>query len=185
MTLNQSAFRFRNDDGNETGASWMAAENTNPAAQLTAVNIRLRIETEETAGSTDNFTAQLQYNHNGGGWNNVAGSSSVIQASASSQFSDGTATTNQLTTSSATFQANGVMDEVDGSGGSQTLKSRQNENEFCFIIVDDDVADTDTIDLRIDGLDTYSVTPTLTVSKPSASNDGAAMHHHLQNLGAR
>ena len=33
-TLTQSRFRWRNDDGSETGATWAAAENTNISAPL-------------------------------------------------------------------------------------------------------------------------------------------------------
>jgi hypothetical protein len=51
-TLEQNRFRFRNDDGNEVGATGIAAENTN-AATKTGVNVRLRtlINATNTPGS--------------------------------------------------------------------------------------------------------------------------------------
>ena len=94
MAITQAAFRFRNDDGNQTAATWIDAENTD----ITIANgstFRLRIG-QTSDGFFDFTTAPWQYQLNGGGWNNITTSSSVVRRVASGSVTHGTATTNQL-----------------------------------------------------------------------------------------
>lgn len=58
-TIDQSAFRFRNDDGSETTATYMAAENTNVTAP-NVTNTRLRVQ-GSTTGNVASNTYQLEY----------------------------------------------------------------------------------------------------------------------------
>jgi len=69
-TYTQKRFRFRNDDGSETTATWNAAEDTNISlAKLTPK--RLRIQTEVTGAITDR--KKLQYRKVGAStWKNVS-----------------------------------------------------------------------------------------------------------------
>ena len=111
-------------------------------------------------------TFQLQYNRNGLGWNDVNGSSSVVRATASPNVADGANTTQQI--GSGTFVSpNAGFDEVNGLAGGTSLDfsgSDEVEVEFSVQIRSVDVANDDTIQLRIEGLDTYTNTPTVTVS---------------------
>lgn len=175
----QSAFRGRNDDGNETTATWKANENTN-WTQLVDTTFRVRFELEETASASpgEDAAVTLQYNLNGAGYVDVSESSNVVRSVDSANFSDADATTNQLTTSARAFTA-GEMDDADGTGangsiGTGVLSNEQTEFEFAIQIRGVDVTDGNAIQLRIrnqlSGLafNTYTNTPSITVSKPAA-----------------
>ena len=58
-TLDQSHFRFRNDDGSETTATWAAAEDT-PISLAKNTPVRLRVEIGAT-GDPANAAYKLQY----------------------------------------------------------------------------------------------------------------------------
>lgn len=174
---NQKAFRGRNDDGNETTATWKAAQNIN-WNQAKDVNLRIRLEVQETAGCAKaNFTTiQLQYNLNGAGWVNVSASSSVVRSSASPNLADGASTTNQLTVGTGTFVGGGGFDEVNGVAGSSAMDvsaSGHFEVEYCVQIRSADVANGDTIQLRAsDGgsaFAAYDATPSITVDSGAVS----------------
>lgn len=66
-TLDQSAYRFRNDDGNETTATWAAAENATSTFPL-ATNQRLRAQVN-ASGTPPAIPFQLEWQKNGGAWN--------------------------------------------------------------------------------------------------------------------
>jgi hypothetical protein len=91
----QANFRGRNDNGNEIAATWKAAADTN-WTQKVDENFRVRFVVQETAGiSAADKTFQLEYNRNGGGWNDVNAASSVVRAWASPNVADGADTTGQ------------------------------------------------------------------------------------------
>lgn len=183
--FDQDSFLGREDDGTETTATSIAAINNN-WTQLVNVNFRPRFliqETGTTAIADRRF--QLQYNLNSEGWNDVTGSSSVVKASLSDNFADGDVTTEQMAGAGA-FVA-GEMDEVNGDAGDISAgidfgASNDTEVEYCCQIVGGDVADTDTIELRVIergvALDSYTNTPTVTVNKPS-SGILPFMNHYL------
>jgi len=160
----QDSFRARNDNGGETSATWTAAANIN-WTQMVDKNFRLRFLVQETAGASDSGkTFQLQYNRNSGGWNNVTGSSSVVKASATVNVTDGVDTTQQLGSGSY-VSTNAGFDEANGQVGAMDFTGNDEvELEFCIQIVGSDVSNGDTIELRILGLDTYTNTPTITVT---------------------
>lgn len=184
--LNQSAFRGRNDDGNETTATWIAAENTN-WTQAVDTTFRVRFEIEETAAGNSKVTRSeeagarvLHYNLNAAGWNEVPpdGSGTVVAFVASANFTGPVQCTDQMTTSAKAFLANADMALVElgglGSGGSATPTSQSVQAEYTLQIVGTGVANGDTLQLRMnDGinvsLDTYTNTPSITVSKGGAA----------------
>lgn len=60
-TVEQEGYRWRNDDGSETTATWLAAQDTN-ITQPTATNTRLRtILNDTTAGNQATTQYQLEY----------------------------------------------------------------------------------------------------------------------------
>lgn len=169
--LDQDSFRGRNDDGSESAATWKATANTN-WSQLPDENFRVRFLVQEDAGGAENnVNLQLQYNHNAAGWNNVSGTSTVVQASASANFADDDDTTQQIGT--GTFiTPNSGMDENNGlageSGNIDFSGNDEVEVEYCCQILSADTATNDTIELRVvrgDGtvLETYTNTPSITV----------------------
>ncbi|NIQ91673.1 MAG: DUF2341 domain-containing protein, partial [Deltaproteobacteria bacterium] len=160
----QDSFRARNDNGDETTSTWTAAANTN-WTQMVDKNFRVRFLVQETSGIADSGkTFQLEYNLNGGGWNDVTGSSSVVKATATANVTDGANTTQQL--GSGTYvPTNAGFDEANGQVGSMDFAgSDEVEVEFSLQIVGTDVSNSDTIQLRVNGLDTYTNTPTVTVT---------------------
>lgn len=173
---NQVAFRGRNDDGNETTATWVANQNAN-FSFAKDVNLRIRLEVQETAGCAGaNKTWQLQYNRLGLGWNTVNGSSSVVRSTASPNLADAANLTSQLTIGTGTFQGATGFDEVNGAAGGNSMDlaaSGHAEAEFCVQIRSADVASGDTIQLRItdngSAFAAYDQTPTVTVSSGNVS----------------
>jgi hypothetical protein len=68
-TLEQEGFRFAEDDGSESSASWIAAQDTNITRQLTT-NTRLRIIINST-GNSSATNYRLEYQESGGNWRKV------------------------------------------------------------------------------------------------------------------
>lgn len=175
-TLTQTTFRGRNDDGSETTATWKATAGTD-WTQLVDTNFRVRFNiSDSVAAATQNTAFILRYSLNGGAYTAVSASSSVVRAFASANVTDGAATTEQLA-GSGTFNA-GTFDEVDGSATgftAATSTGQDTEVEYSLQIRGVDVADADTINLRIyDNAGAalnggYTDTPIITVSKPAAS----------------
>lgn len=95
--LGQGGFRFRADDGTETSATWLAAENTAATVSIPAT-FRLRIVTEETAGGTASYQPALEYRKDGGAWTTPGALSSGadIAYASSGTVTDETATTDQI-----------------------------------------------------------------------------------------
>lgn len=180
----QTHARFRNDDGSETTATWSAAEDANATIGVDA-NFRIRLQVDETAGGTlNNFVGVLRYSHNSGAYTAVTGASSVVRASASANFADEAATTNQLTAPTGTFLT-GAMDEADGSAGTTQIDfgaGQFTELEYCVQIVSTDVVNGDTIDFRVyrgtNALNSYAVTIRATVSEAAGSTIPRKMHHY-------
>lgn len=173
-SLSQAGFRGYADDGGEGAATPKAAENTG-WTQAVDETFRVRFVVDETAGGTEsNITLQLQYNLNGAGFVNVTGSSSVVRAVASTHITEEGATTRQLTSGSGTF-VTGAFDEDDGLAGEGTQidfgsGGELTEVEYSVQILSADVADSDTITLRVirssgTALENYAQTPSLTVSE--------------------
>jgi hypothetical protein len=183
---NQKTFRGRNDDGNETTATWKATQGTD-WTQLVDTNFRIRFEVQETAAcAKNNVVWQLQYNKGGAGWVTVNASSSNVRSSASPNLADAANLTNQLTIGTGTFQGLTGFDEVDGAAGGASMDlvaSGHAEAEYCVQIRGVDVADGNTIQLRITdsgvAFAAYDATPTITVSKPQ-SNAPRSIHHLFQ-----
>jgi hypothetical protein len=100
--LTQFYFGFRNDNGSEITATWMAATNTNVTNIAKNTNFRIRISTNAGGGSVI-ITPQLEYLLASGhsctstGWTKISTSTSNAFALASSaNFTDKASTTQQL-----------------------------------------------------------------------------------------
>ncbi|CAN5559515.1 hypothetical protein BH10BAC2_BH10BAC2_33030 [soil metagenome] len=127
--VTQGNWRWRKDDGSETTATWMAAENTAASVSSGSDNIRLRIELFNSGSSnTDVNTSILVYSPDGGTtWDsvsNIAGSRPFVLAGSSPFVNNLDATTRQLTsrvgyvytagqiiTSSSTLGNNNIIPE--------------------------------------------------------------------------
>ena len=169
FALDQASFRGRNDDGNETTATWIDVANNN-WSQALDTNFRVRFLVQESGAGTASGTldAQLQYDINGGGWNNVTTSSTNVRAVAATPTSlDGTATTQQV--GSGTFVAgeiseDGLAAQVSLSGDDET------EVEFVLQLRSADLSGGETVNLRITDA---STTPSWTNSPAITATSGS------------
>lgn len=184
-TLEVTNWAFYND-GTESGSTIIGSVNTNPTLNVDTIYL-VRFGLEETSGNASKNTGpQLQYNHNGGGWNNATSLSSVVRIVTTTNITDGADTTQRIT--SFTFDAtNEGFDELTGIAGGATtdLSNDGFEALWSIQILSADVADTDTIVLKIvnsnDGdadYDVYNQTdPTITVSEAAGISIPVVMNH--------
>lgn len=111
FTAAASAWRFRNDNGTETTATWMAAQNTTPSNVEVDTVFRLRFRAGDTAGASGTLTPRIRFSQNGGAYTE-ASTSTAVKLVTSSNVTNGTATTAQLTGGSAgAFVAGAVRDD--------------------------------------------------------------------------
>ena len=181
--FDQTIFRFRNDDGSESEATWKGNENMNIVAEKDS-NIRLRLAIMDTDVQEENPNTgfQLQYNLNDTGWNDVNADSNVIRSSATDHVTDGTDTTGQLHPSLQSplhvmpITENNGFDDINGLVAgvtaidfpSNSLLPGYVEIEFCFQVRSDDVVNGDTVRLRairspVTALAVYTRMPVITV----------------------
>lgn len=101
--LTQSNWRWRNDDGSETTATWLAAQNTTPTITSGESTLRLRLEVYSTLSDTTFLEDTLQYATSlSGPWTNIsstAGTNAFVLAGSSPYVTDGEETTEQLSAS--------------------------------------------------------------------------------------
>lgn len=132
----QSHFRWRNDDGSETTATWPKFEDTeyNSFPKNTATRLRLEVSNDGwTRGSPPSFT--LEFAELSSGSDCTAGpftttylavptdyTKAMHLSTTTQSITDGAATTNQLTASNATFTA-GQMKFLGNTTGAITLDS--------------------------------------------------------------
>lgn len=175
----QHAFRFR------TGDSVVLNSTTFAAALNTNINtpdvgggnqvIRIRFEIEEVNGANINQSYQLRYSRNGGAYTALSSSSSVARTSSSSQYADGDATTDVLSSSTRSFLA-GSGEGADNVTTAVALNNQHTEMEFTVTLVAADLTHGDTLDFRVYtsggvALNTYGVTPRATVVKTAVTQN--------------
>lgn len=184
-TFDQDAFRARNDDGDEATATWIAAANTD-WTQAVDTNFRVRFLIQVAGANINSVQFQLQYNLNAAGWLDVNASSSVVISSAG-QLVDGGDTTQQLGVGTFAPTDNNGQDEVDGltALASGFIAGQESETEHCVQIVSADVVNNDSIQLRLVreadlAFDTYTNTPTITVSEAVAAATGGSLMSWLR-----
>ena len=167
----QTDFRAYDNDGSESGSTARAAENTNWTDSPDR-HIVVRFAVENNGGASKTITTpRLEYNKNSGGWNAVTAASSnvrVVGSGNNRHLTDHGSTTARIV-ATGTFTA-GTIGVNDGDLPSKTISNGEYTNFVWSIFIRAaDVADTDTIQLRVtDGgtaLDSYTQTPTITIAK--------------------
>jgi hypothetical protein len=136
--LYQEHYRWRNDDGNETAATWKAAQNT----AITVVrgdNLRLRFAEVNKYTGVSGFSAapRLEYSTSTNGpWTAVSIVSdglSAFEMTASTYYANQEATTALLTNGTGTFVAGKCVESPDNTGANITINLSQYSNfEYCF-----------------------------------------------------
>lgn len=113
----QGNWRWRNDDGSETTATWMAAQNTTPVITSASDLLRLRIELyndpANPGGTLDNALFEDSSNAVGSHWDTIklsVGVNAFILAGSSPNVTDLEPTTQQLTAPHyMTFEAGQII----------------------------------------------------------------------------
>lgn len=128
----QLDYRWRNDDGSETSATWKAA--TSSAATVTNCNnVRLRFSLHEMdfrINTPTSYTLTLQYSRNQSTWTTITNSSdNHFQLSLSDNFNDGDICTEQITGVSVGL---GRMTESATQFYYWFDDGEENEFEYCF-----------------------------------------------------
>ncbi len=171
--VRQTHFRFGKDDDTEAAHTFWQLEDVNHSQFISANWTFLLRFTEQESGGTAaaNTDAQFQYNKNAAGWVNITTTSSVVKAVVVNAFTDGQNATKRLS-GTGTFETTGAGCTEDGlSGGTANdiAASGNSETEAGLQVVFADVANNDTIQFRFTSPDwtiTYTITPTLTITKP-------------------
>ncbi len=111
----QDHYRWRNDDGDEASATWIAYEDTGVMVNSDE-NIRIRFDISSRSDNqvADLDTANLQYSLDEVVWENVTTDASInhFALSLSDHFIDGDPAPSDLLTNETTNQASGVMYET-------------------------------------------------------------------------
>ncbi|MCK5319840.1 hypothetical protein KAJ61_00440 [Candidatus Parcubacteria bacterium] len=178
----QIHYRWRNDDGSETAADWLEAEDIGSPTASSSVeigdNVRLRVEVANTGGGdAANYNYRLEYatttgncSTDPGGWLTVPiDSSEHWQMATSSYFTDGDPTTFQFNnTESYSFVAGDMVASSSNSSGNTTLSegeyteieyvikatiNAQSAGTYCFRTTNAGTA-----------LDAYDIFPVITLS---------------------
>lgn len=145
--FDQRTFRFRNDDGSETTATWKEAENTSVTQAIGEV-FRLRIEVQETGGgSANNQTLVLQSNINNEGWFDVGPTSSRVKLGNSSHVADAEPTTNQLTGGTGNFITGEIITATSGTDIS-FVGNDHTEVEWSSLLITGEVPDGASVQFR-------------------------------------
>ena len=173
-SLSQVAYRGRNDDGNETTATWKAAQNTNWTQDTDEV-FRFRAEIQEGNAVAQAQDYTLEYDVNGGGYQPVGTSGTAVLVASSPNITDSVATTNQLTAGTGTFTAGEIDESTATKAGLTVAASGHTELEYVLKLNPSLLVAGDVVHLRVYKgaigaavpLNTYTVTPNITVSKPS------------------
>lgn len=169
-TFNQLTHRIRDDDGNETTATWLAAQGADYEWDVVAkTNIRVRfLVDEQNVKAWSSLTFNVYYSLNSAAYAAV-GAGTPIQYATSSNYSNGDDCTSQLTGGSGSFLSNnnGMMSGANAATNTGAINNYF-EVEICLKVDAAQVSNTDTIDLRVyestNALNSYVDTPRLTVA---------------------
>ena len=180
--LSQSHFRGRSDAGTiDATPTWIANEDTN-WTQLVGVNFRIRFTVQETAGGNPAAaTVKLQSQKNADAYQDVTASSTNVKAvDAGSSAEDASIATQRLS-GTGTYVAGRYSEDGSPASTVNLAASQNTEWEFGIVINAAEVAEADTIKLKVVELSgtaiTATVVPTVTVAKnqtltPSLYDDG-------------
>jgi hypothetical protein len=144
-SLSQIGFRGRNDDGNETAATWIKGKNQN-FSQRPDRNFRVRFVVHSVTTPPGPF--HLYYSYNGGGWLAAVGGASKINAALSTYYTDEDVTTQQVGTGDFLADFGGMTNNSYISAYYEALLNNETEVEFCLTLRGSALNDGDTISLR-------------------------------------
>jgi hypothetical protein len=176
----QDAFRFRDDDGSETGASWLGLQNENVSlSKGLDRKFRLRVQLSQTLTNANTaLTKQykVRYSINGEAYQNVGapGANTPIRYTSSMHVTHQQVTTEQLAGLYAFLP--GRIDAAANTGNIVWAGTAREDTELEFVLefVDALISVGHTFDFRVyettdTALNSYDVTPRLTAGDPATN----------------
>lgn len=135
--VTQGSWRWRNDDGNEKTATYMAGQNEAVTINSSSNPVRLRIGLYNVQNqASDVATSVLQYaTSSSGPWDTiktVAGTRAFVLAGTDAYVKDGEATTNQLTMAYPFFPGKMVVSSVQMTSNKVPVK---NATEYEWVLL--------------------------------------------------
>jgi len=131
----QEHYRWRNDDGDEASATWIAYEDIGVMINSDD-NIRIRFDLSNRGASheVNLYNANLQYSIDEVTWENITTDASVnhFVLSLSDHFSDGDPTPSDFLTNETNTQASGEMYETTANFGGNFPIETGFEYEWCI-----------------------------------------------------
>lgn len=156
--LAQKNYRWRNDDGNETSATWKAGLNS--AYTLNSgdlgTNFRLRIEFDNTGDDIGTIPNTLQYSTDGVTWVNItatAGTNHWMFATSPNVTHDAATTAQLVSGLGGTYTAGKIISNTTGGSLSISYILRT-ENEYV-IRPTNNIQSHSTYYFRVNGLSSY------------------------------
>jgi hypothetical protein len=145
-------WRWRNDDGDEAGATWLAAADTAPAVALDTT-YRLRFAVYQASGSkTSGYQLEYQVAHGGTitPWTTVDAASDKVRTFGTANLTDGDPTTRQLLSGYGYRPFNQQIDDVNGRTANVTLTAGEGVDiEYAFQVRSASVALGSIVRLRL------------------------------------
>jgi hypothetical protein len=145
---------YDDDNADPDSMTALAAIDTSyevPIADLGNAHV-LRFHVKHTQYVGGGVNAQLQYNKDAGGWNDVTTTSSNIRVIAGTPTDGAACDTELLTNEGGTFVGGGTFDDVDGEARLTTGNSStgtETELAFCFEFRTADLSGGEDIDFRL------------------------------------
>jgi len=135
----QEHYRWRNDDGNESGATWKQNEDVPHTDHVGPANIRLRLCIANTAAGyfpdANGWNYRLSYSTNAGGPYAavpVTATTQPFEMTATANYTDGDSASQQIT-GSGTWTAGVVVEDPSNDSGLFDLAGGEFSNfEYCF-----------------------------------------------------
>ncbi len=169
----QGTYRWRNDDGDQTSATWKAEENTPVIIENSDV-IRLRVSIylpDEGFPSATISSGQLGYSVDNSSFTGILSddSENAFELALSDNFEQGDLTTEQLSsyTGACTFTDGGFMIETTNLINSELSVNTRKEFEFCIKPTDKILASTEYF-FKILNISNYSTEIKMTTSSAFA-----------------
>ncbi|MBA4388534.1 MAG: hypothetical protein C0404_11170, partial [Verrucomicrobia bacterium] len=177
----QEHYRWRNDDGNEAGATWKANADAAITGVTRGTNIRLRFDVLNSGTASGSLAAKLEYSLGAGGpWTAISPASDGLYAfemTTSANYANGDATT-ALLTGTGTFTAGKAVESPSNTSAAVTINTNQYSNfEYCFRATTKAIGGSSYY-FRVSGLNTYSQTAQLTMA-PGEANEAPVIRSAL------
>lgn len=180
--VEQIHYRWRHDDGSETTATWLEAEDTgNPTAssaldQLDSIRLRIAI-VNIGGGTASNYNYRLEYASSSVGCASDPGYWEAIPVNAttehfemntSSNFGDGDPTTATTTNSeSYSFVAGDMVEDPSNATGNVSLDEDEYSELEYMVLITNNAVDGETYCFRVtnsgSSLNSYDIYPSLTL----------------------